>query len=138
MHDPGGGLARLHSSLLGALGEAIGWQPERRRFLAHLTVARIGRGASLPHAERGESLLPATPALSFTPEEVVLYRSWLRPEGACYEALASSGLVPSESNASPVGEGGPATGGAGQSRPAAVTAGEDPSSQAGSEPSAQE
>jgi 2'-5' RNA ligase len=138
VHDPGGGLARLHNALVGALGEAIGWQPERRRFRAHLTIARIGRGASLRHSERGEWLLPATPALSFTPEEVVLYRSWLRPEGASYEALASSGLVPSESNSSPAGEDGPVAGGAGQRSPEAAAVGEDPSAQAGSEPSAQE
>jgi hypothetical protein len=39
-------------------------------------------------------VLPATPALSFTPASVVLYRSWLSPAGASYEALATRTLVP--------------------------------------------
>jgi hypothetical protein len=33
--------------------------------------------------------LSPTPSLSFVPEELVLYRSWLSPEGASYEPLAS-------------------------------------------------
>ncbi len=41
-----------------------------------------------------ERELPPTPALAFTPQDVVLYRSWLDPEGASYEALASATLVP--------------------------------------------
>jgi len=45
---------------------------------------------------RPEQPLPATPQLRFTPPEVVLYRSWLAPEGATYEALASCELTPEE------------------------------------------
>jgi hypothetical protein len=33
--------------------------------------------------------LPPTPALSFLPNELILYRSWLSPEGANYEPLTS-------------------------------------------------
>jgi hypothetical protein len=39
-----------------------------------------------------ERLLPATPPLSFLPSELVLYRSWLSPEGASYEPLAAVAL----------------------------------------------
>ncbi len=98
VHDPGGELARVQERVSGALAAASGWRPERRRFRPHITLARVrGRvGGSRPsRADRpGRELsLPATPRVSFTPEAIVLYRSWLAPEGATYEALASGGLV---------------------------------------------
>ena len=99
IHDRSGELARVQERVSGALARASGWEPQRRRFRPHITLARIRRGAA--GAARGparagagasSSSLPATPRLSFTPEAIVLYRSWLAPEGASYEALASSGL----------------------------------------------
>jgi 2'-5' RNA ligase len=93
VHDRGGELAFLQQSVALALASAIDWQPERRRFRGHVTVARIGRERS--RGERGgagELVLPATPQRSFTACEVVLYRSWLAPGGASYEALASRAL----------------------------------------------
>jgi hypothetical protein len=36
-----------------------------------------------------ERTLPPTPALSFVPSELILYRSWLSPDGASYEAIAT-------------------------------------------------
>ena len=90
--------------------EASAWQPERRRFRPHVTLARV-RGGSLgarrarevsiggavdrsrPRRVSLEQPLPATPQLSFAAEAIVLYRSWLAPDGASYEALASSELV---------------------------------------------
>ncbi len=101
--DPrsGGELARLQERVSGALAGVSGWRPERRRFRPHITLARVrGRvGGSRQAADRAsaradrpgrELSLPATPRLSFTPEAIVLYRSWLAPEGANYEALASA------------------------------------------------
>jgi 2'-5' RNA ligase len=104
IHDPGGELARVQERVSGALVAASAWRPERRRFRPHITLARVrGRvGGSRPASDRAgaradrpgrELSLPATPRLSFTPEAIVLYRSWLAPEGATYEALASRGLV---------------------------------------------
>ncbi len=92
VHDAGGELARLHESVVAALGEAIDWQPERRRFRAHITVARLGRERSRGRrSEAGEEgPLAATPQLSFAARQVVLYRSWLAPAGASYEALAAN------------------------------------------------
>ncbi len=96
LHDESGALARLQAEVVAALEQVSGWQPgagegshrgvgaTRRRFHPHVTVARMGRSAT-----RYERKLPPTPALSFTPEELVLYRSWLSPEGASYEAVAS-------------------------------------------------
>jgi RNA 2',3'-cyclic 3'-phosphodiesterase len=103
VHDRAGELARVQERVSGELARASGWRPERRRFMPHITLARVrGRvgGARRARTDRadGEALvrersLPATPRLSFTPEAIVLYRSWLAPEGARYEALATRGLV---------------------------------------------
>jgi RNA 2',3'-cyclic 3'-phosphodiesterase len=104
IHDRDGELARVHERVSGALAGASAWRPERRRFRPHITLARVrGRvggsraaGARTParaESPRRELSLPATPRLSFTPEAIVLYRSWLAPEGASYEALASTSLL---------------------------------------------
>jgi 2'-5' RNA ligase len=89
--DPEGGLAELHRALVEALARACGYEDERRRFRAHVTLVRMREG---PRGAAGEHALPPTPALSFTPGEVVLYRSWLSPAGASYEALATRTLTP--------------------------------------------
>jgi 2'-5' RNA ligase len=92
VHDPQGDLARLQESLSASLTRDIGWEPAGRRpqrFRPHITLARMREDA----APRERELAP-TPALAFLPREVVLYRSWLAPEGASYEALASATLVP--------------------------------------------
>jgi 2'-5' RNA ligase len=88
--DRDGRLDRLQRSLVGVLAGASGWEPERRRFRAHVTVARVRDmmvGAHDP--------LPATPRLSFTPDVLALYRSRLAPTGAEYQALATCQLVES-------------------------------------------
>jgi 2'-5' RNA ligase len=97
IHDPGESLARLHRSVSDAISGASSWEAERRRFRAHVTVARM-RGGVL--SRRGPApvwpALPPTPQASFTPSSVVLYRSWLSPAGASYEAIATRGLAPSD------------------------------------------
>ncbi len=92
VHDPEGDLARLHRAVSETLAGSFGWEPEGQRpqrFRPHITLARMREDAAPRERE-----LPPTPALEFTPREVVLYRSWLAPEGASYEALASATLVP--------------------------------------------
>jgi len=95
IHDSGVGLARLHRGVSDAIARATSWEAERRRFRAHVTVARMRGGAT---SRRGSAptwpALPATPPAIFTPSSVVLYRSWLSPAGASYEAIATSGLAP--------------------------------------------
>jgi RNA 2',3'-cyclic 3'-phosphodiesterase len=100
IHDHGGELEHVQQALSVELASVSSWQPERRRFRPHITVARLRRGGRgrRSRAERSareglEQSLPATPRLSFTPQAVVLYRSWLSSEGASYEALASSELA---------------------------------------------
>jgi 2'-5' RNA ligase len=95
LHDEGGRLARLQAQVVRMLEEVSGWQAgagrrassdakARRSFHPHITVARLRRGA----APR-ERILPPTPPLAFVPSKLVLYRSWLSPEGASYEAVAA-------------------------------------------------
>lgn len=91
--DADGGLVALHEALAGALARACGYERERRRFRAHVTLARMREG---PRGRRrsGARVSAPTPALSFTPPTVVLYRSRLSPAGATYEALATRTLLP--------------------------------------------
>lgn len=80
--DSGGALGRLQAELSRAL-QAGGWyEPERRPFNPHITVARLARG-------RGEDLpeLPPPQELSFAACAVTLYRSHTGPGGARYEPL---------------------------------------------------
>jgi 2'-5' RNA ligase len=99
IHDELGELAQLHTAVSEAIRDATAWEPERRRFRAHITVARR-RGrverrvrARAPVAAGLE--LPATPALRFAAESVTLYRSWLAPQGASYEIVSRCALAPS-------------------------------------------
>jgi RNA 2',3'-cyclic 3'-phosphodiesterase len=86
-------LAQLQRSVARSIADAVEWQPERRRFRGHITVARVRSG---PRGGRSSSLeaarLPPTPQCTFNPPSVVLYRSWLAPAGAAYEAIASRTL----------------------------------------------
>lgn len=96
LHDERGWLASLQAEVVAALRRVSGWQPNgsahtgvkatasKRRFHPHVTVARLRRG----EAPR-QRALPPTPSASFSPRELVLYRSWLSPEGASYEAVAT-------------------------------------------------
>lgn len=101
MRDHDGGLARVHLRVSAVLSGASSWQPERRRFRPHVTLIRIGRGAfgawrAKPNRSEHLQHLPATPWLSFVPEAIVLYRSWLTPDGARYDMLARSELTPAQ------------------------------------------
>jgi 2'-5' RNA ligase len=105
IHDEAGELTALHLAVANAISETTGWEPERRRFRAHVTLARtsgragagfrkrsqLAGGARLPDTPQ----LPATPQILFTAESLTLYRSWLSPAGAAYEAMATCALSPS-------------------------------------------
>jgi 2'-5' RNA ligase len=96
LHDEQGRLAALRKSVVDAV-ESIGGESsdtenkpvpaKHRHFRPHVTVARMRIG-SAPR----ERTLPPTPALSFVPHQLILYRSWLSPEGASYETLASRAI----------------------------------------------
>jgi 2'-5' RNA ligase len=122
--DRDGRLAQLQRSVARVLAGASGWEPERRRFRAHVTVARVRDGAA-----GAQALLPATPRLSFTPDALVLYRSWLAPAGAEYQVIAARELAVLAS----VGQGGAALGA--HSRPSASDSSSEASWQTSVEPS---
>jgi 2'-5' RNA ligase len=89
LSDDDRALARLQSELSGTL-QAGGWyQPEPRRWLGHVTVARVGRGA--PPASLALELPPPVP-LRFVSAAVTLYRSHLGSGGVRYEPLETVGL----------------------------------------------
>lgn len=81
--DPDGALSRMQSALSGALVAGRWYAPESRPFLAHATVARVGRdGPGRPPR------LPAPPPASVRCSRVTLYRSRLSRSGARYEPLS--------------------------------------------------
>jgi len=94
LHDEQGRLASLQKAVAAALEELEASSliaegrpnppAKHRHYRPHVTVARM-RSDAAPR----ERTLPPTPALSFLPAELVLYRSWLSPDGASYEPLAS-------------------------------------------------
>jgi 2'-5' RNA ligase len=86
--DVDGALARLQATLSRALVAGGWYAPESRPFLAHVTVARVGRQERVRPAA-----LPAPPGgLSVRCSRVTLYRSRLGSGGARYEPLASVSL----------------------------------------------
>jgi 2'-5' RNA ligase len=89
VRDEDGALRALKDDVLDALMAVCEAElaSERKRFRPHVTVARL-RERTRPRERR----LAPTPALSFEPESLALYRSFLARDGATYEALASVDL----------------------------------------------
>lgn len=96
--DPEGVIARVQSVLSDALVAGGWYAPESRPFLAHVTVARVGRDSRIRPGE-----LPAPPDdLAVRCSRVTLYRSRLGAGGARYSALASVDLGSAAGAADPV------------------------------------
>ena len=85
--DGPGELAALQSALAAALAQGGWYEPERRPFRPHVTVARAA-GNARPQPLK----LPAPRAITFVGSEVVLMRSRTRPGGAEYERLSAVSL----------------------------------------------
>ena len=80
LSDPDGALSALQAAVAAAL-EPGGWyRAQRRRYLPHLTVARV--------RALGERAEPQSPPLAVRPEAVALLRSHLGRGPARYERLA--------------------------------------------------
>jgi 2'-5' RNA ligase len=88
VHDGLGQLADLQGDVARMLSATSGWEPEKRRFRPHVTVARMREGT----APRERALEP-TPMLGFAGEALTLYRSRLAPSGATYEPLERVALA---------------------------------------------
>jgi len=81
--DEDGVCVRLQQAVSGALVAGGFYEPEKRPFWPHVTLARVKRN------RRAEPLPPEPPPLEpFRAAQLTLYRSTLRPQGAQYDALA--------------------------------------------------
>jgi RNA 2',3'-cyclic 3'-phosphodiesterase len=91
--DPTGQLVALQQAIARALTAAGCYEPDGRPFLAHVTVARVGRRGQVTPRE----LRPPAP-LTFGGRDVTLFRSWAglgadrSRAGAVYEALRTTSL----------------------------------------------
>jgi RNA 2',3'-cyclic 3'-phosphodiesterase len=84
LHDRDGALTRAQARLSEVLAAGGWYEPEKRPYLPHVTVARVARGG------RAATDLPPPPGASpFSASMVVLYRSRLLRSGASYEALST-------------------------------------------------
>lgn len=85
--DAAGALTRAQALLSETLAAGGWYEPERRPYLAHVTVARLARDGRAPRRE-----LPPLRSLQFEASRVSLFRSRLLRSGARYEALATLDL----------------------------------------------
>ncbi len=83
IEDPDDVLGGLQARVVEACREAVGWEPERRRFRPHVTVARLRRG-SIPRTYD----VPEPPGVAVPATGVTLFSSVLEQAGARHEALA--------------------------------------------------
>ncbi len=84
-------LTLLHAAVNEALA-SLGHRPDERPFHPHLTLGRLQRGLRRDEVaaigERFQSEMGRTLPLSLSPaEEIILFRSILRPSGAEYQPL---------------------------------------------------
>jgi RNA 2',3'-cyclic 3'-phosphodiesterase len=82
--DRDGALTRAQARLSEVLAAGGWYQPEKRPYLPHVTVARVGRQGRPP-----TELPPSAAAPEFRASRVVLYRSRLLRSGASYEAVST-------------------------------------------------
>lgn len=87
LEDAGGALHGWQDGLSRRLEEAGLYEPEKRPFWPHVTLARVKRGARLPGGLAPPNL-PAELRQPFRASRVTLFRSTLKPSGAVYEPLA--------------------------------------------------
>jgi 2'-5' RNA ligase len=85
--DATGALFTLQERVVAELADAVDYEPERRRFRPHVTVARVRHGARPRQRD-----LPEAPSASFAGAAVTLYRSYLGGGPARYEPLERVGL----------------------------------------------
>jgi 2'-5' RNA ligase len=91
MQDSAEHLALLHMAVNEAL-EQLGYEPDRRPFHPHLTLGRVRRKTPRSEARRIGELITQTEVALVSEEtfdEIVLFRSDLKPTGAVYTRLAT-------------------------------------------------
>ena len=82
LSDEDGRAAAIHAAQSAALVAGRLYEPEKRPFWPHVTLARCRRGT-----RPGLTGEPAPPGDAWRAEAVTLYRSRLSPRGATYEPL---------------------------------------------------
>ena len=90
LEDRGGALGEWQGLLSRALARAALYEPEKRPFWSHVTLARAKRDK--PGAAIDAPPLPAELRQPFVADRATLYRSTLTPRGAIYDPLASVAL----------------------------------------------
>jgi RNA 2',3'-cyclic 3'-phosphodiesterase len=89
LEDADGALAALRADVVARLTAALPWEPDRRAFRAHVTVARVRRDGRPRKRD-----LPDAPSAVFAGESVALLRSHLGRGPARYEELERIMLGP--------------------------------------------
>ncbi len=96
------GAVELQAQVEAVLVRSRFYEPEKRPFWPHLTVARVKRerrGSKRPATvEAPPGPLPAEMPLVFRPTRLRLYRSYVRPQGAEYVSLAEHELPAPDSS----------------------------------------
>jgi RNA 2',3'-cyclic 3'-phosphodiesterase len=92
LEDAGGALGAWQGQLSDRLHAAALYEPEKRPFWAHVTLARGRRNRALPRLDEPPEL-PDELTRPFVPERATLYRSTLTPRGAVYDAMAGMELT---------------------------------------------
>ena len=87
------GLRALHAELEARL-QAFGVAAEQRAFLAHLTLGRVQGKGDLERLWKAMAEHAQDDFGTVTVDEIVLFQSELRPEGARYTPLATAKLRP--------------------------------------------
>ena len=82
LEDPSEAAIGVQAAAAEALAQAGFYEPEKRPFWPHVTLARVKRGRRAPRVEA-----PDPPDAPIDASLVTLYRSVLRPQGAQYEPL---------------------------------------------------
>jgi RNA 2',3'-cyclic 3'-phosphodiesterase len=88
LSDEDGRCAALAAAVQGGLIASSLYEPEKRPFWPHVTVARVRAREKPPRVDS----LPDLPDMTFAATDVVLYRSRLARSGARYEVLARRSL----------------------------------------------
>lgn len=84
-----GGLLALQQCVQASLAQ-LGFRPEEKRFVPHLTLARLKSGLGFPAlVEKAAELVAGARGLSAPVNSVELMQSELTPRGARYSVLAS-------------------------------------------------
>ena len=88
---------RLQGAVVTALHEEHGFEPDRRKFYPHVTVARASRRGRPPDMEKALAESSGGWGAQWV-ERVDVMKSELRPGGPIYTVMASLPLAPGRSN----------------------------------------